>query len=145
MNRIQKIAILLVVLVALTSVAAVLLLEYQNSVRSRTFPFTQRPFYVNPADIELYYVMHTVLSTINIVLTVVLIVNYASIYQKTKSEFSLGLLLFAGMFLIKDLTLSPFIVGLGGFNVFGLGPFVVLPDFFEMGALLVLFYLSVKY
>jgi hypothetical protein len=145
MNRMKIIALLLIVLVALTAVAAVLLVQYQNSLRSRTFPFSQRPTFVNPADIELYYMLHTVLSTVNIVLTIILIVNYVSIYQKTKSEFTIGLLLFALMFLIKDITLSPFIVSLGGFSIFGLGPFAVLPDAFEMGALLVLFYLSVKY
>ena len=89
--------------------------------------------------------VRTVLSTVNIVLTAVLIFNYASIYSKTKSEFTLGLMLFAFMLLIKDITLSPFVIALGGFGIFGLGPFAFLPDLFEMSALLVLFYLSVKY
>ena len=75
----------------------------------------------------------------------ILIVNYVSIYLKTKSEFSIGLLLFAAAFLVKDLAQSPFIVQGAGFNIFGLGPFAFLPDMFEMLALLVLFYLSVKY
>ena len=84
-------------------------------------------------------------STINIVLTLVLIVNYVSIYLKTKSQFTIGLLLFALFFLIKDITWSPFVIGFAGFGTFGLGPFAFLPDLFEMAALLVLFYLSVKY
>jgi tryptophan-rich sensory protein len=145
MNRKQIIVILLVVLISLTAVAAVLLLEYQNNVRNRQFPFSQRPNFQNPADIELYYMGHTVLSTINIVLTVILIINYLGIYQKTRSQFTIGLLLFAVMFLIKDLTTSPFVIVLGGFSLFGLGPFAVIPDLFEMAALLVLFYLSVRY
>jgi len=41
--------------------------------------------------------------------------------------------------------LNPVIIGLGGFGIYGLGPFAFLPDLFEMSALLVLFYLSVKY
>jgi small-conductance mechanosensitive channel len=146
MNRKQSIIILLVVLVALTAVASVLLATYQASLRTPpNFPFAPRPYFPNPADIELYYMARTVFSTINIVLTVILIVNYVSIYQKTKSEFTVGLLLFAALFLIKDIMWSPFVIGLGGFTLIGLGPFAVLPDLFEMAALLVLFYMSVKY
>jgi hypothetical protein len=146
MNRTKKIAILLAVLIALTAVAAILIVTYQNNIRRNPgFPFAPRQYIFNPADIELYYLARTVFSTINIVLTVILIINYVSLFYKTKSEFTLGLLLFASLFLIKDITWSPFVIGLGGFSLFGLGPFAVLPDIFEMGALLVLFYLSVKY
>ena len=146
MNRTKKIIILLAILIALTAVAAFLLATYQNSLRRAPgFPFEPRQYTFNPADIELYYMARTVLSTVNIVLTVILIINYVSLFYKTKSEFTLGLLLFASLFLIKDITWSPFIIGLGGFSLFGLGPFAVLPDIFEMAALLVLFYLSVKY
>jgi hypothetical protein len=142
----KKIGILLIVLVVLTAVAAVLLVEYQNSLRRSQFPFSQaRQIFTNPADIELFYTVRTIFSTVNIVLISILIVNYVSIYHKTRSEFSLGLLLFALMLLIKDVTLSPFVISLGGFGLFGLGPFAFIPDLFEMAALLVLFYLSVKY
>ena len=146
MNRKQKISILLIALLALTALAAVLLAEYQtNQRRGSNFPFVARQYMPNPADIELYYLARTVFSTINIVLTVILIVNYVSIYLKTKSEFTVGLSLFALFFLIKDITWSPFVIGFAGFGIFGLGPFAFLPDLFEMAALLVLFYLSVKY
>ena len=145
MSRNKKISILLAVLIALTAVAAILLASYQNSLRRPGFPFAPRQFIFNPADIELYYVARTVFSTINIVLTVILIANYVSLFRKTKSEFTLGLLLFASLFLIKDITWSPFVIGISGFTLFGLGPFAVLPDIFEMAALLVLFYLSIRY
>ncbi len=144
MNRTQKIAIMLVVLLGLSAMLAVIISSYQAS-QFIGFPFMPREFRINPADIELYYMVQTVLSTVNIVLTAVLIFNYAGIYAKTKSEFTLGLLLFALMLLIKDVASSPFIIGLGGFSMFGLGPFAFLPGLFEMAALLVLFYLSVRY
>jgi len=86
-----------------------------------------------------------ILSTVNIVLTSVLIFNYLGIYLKTRSEFTFGLVLFAVMLLIKDITLNPIVIGLGGFGLYGMGPFAFIPDLFEMTALLVLFYLSVKY
>jgi hypothetical protein len=146
MNRKQTILILLIVLLALTATASVILASYQAGLRrSLDFPFIARQYRPNPADIELYYMARTVFSTINIVLTLVLIGNYISVYLKTKSQFTIGLLLFASFFLIKDITWSPFVIGFAGFGIFGLGPFAFLPDLFEMAALLVLFYLSVKY
>jgi hypothetical protein len=146
MNRNMKIAMLLAVLIVLTAVVTIMFVTYQTSLRRFPgYPFSPRQIFFNPADIELYYMARTVLSTINIVLTTILIINYVSLFRKTKSEFTIGLLLFASLFLVKDITWSPFIIGLGGFTLFGLGPFAVLPDIFEMAALLVLFYLSVKY
>jgi len=144
MNRKQIILILLVVLIGLSGFLAVIINYYQAS-QSFVSPFMPRVYRANPGDFELYYTARTVLSTINIVLTVILIFNYTSIYLKTKSEFTIGLVLFATFFLIKDIAWSPFVIGLAGFGVFGLGPFAFLPDLFEMSALLVLFYLSVKY
>jgi len=146
MTKNMKILLLLAVLLAAATLA-VFVIEYEANQASTNppFPFQPRVGRVNPGDIELYYVARTVFSTINIVLLIVLIVNYASIYLKTKSEFTIGLLLFAVFFLIKDITWSPFIVTFIGFNAFGLGPFAFLPDLFELVALSVLLYLSVKY
>ncbi len=140
MNRTQKILILLTVLLALTALLAVILTVYQTSQ-----PFRPRGFRVIPADWELYYLARTIFSTINIVLTLLLIVNFISIYLKTKSEFTAGLLLFISFLLIKDIAWSPFVIGFAGFFLSGLGPFAFLPDMFEMAALLILLYLSIKY
>lgn len=144
MNRVQKILILLAALIGLTALLAIIISSYQTN-QGPGFPFIPRTYRLNPGDFELYYMARTILSSINIVLTVVLIFNYVSIYLKTKSEFTIGLTLFALFFLIKDIAWSPFIIGLAGFGTFGLGPFAFLPDLFEMAALLVLFYLSVRY
>ncbi|MDR0373535.1 MAG: hypothetical protein LBI79_08285 [Nitrososphaerota archaeon] len=146
MNRKQAIFVLLIALLVLSACAAVLVALYQGEARSHpNFPFGPRVYRPNPADIELYYWARTILSTINIVLITVLIASYISIYSRTKSEFTIGLLLFASFLLIKDIAWSPFIIGALGFGIFGLGPFAFLPDLFEMAALLVLFYLNVKY
>ncbi len=144
MDRIQKIGILLVILLGLSGLLALIITDYQANQGTGS-PFGPRVFRANPGDIELYYLARTVLSTVNIVLTIILILNYVSIYLKTKSQFTVGLLVFASFFLIKDITWSPFVIGFAGFGVFGLGPFAFLPDLFEMAALIVLFYLSVKY
>jgi hypothetical protein len=112
----------------------------------RRFPFgnPRSPFQA-VGDIELFYMARTIVSTVNIVLLVFLIVTYASIYIKTRSEFTIGLLIFAIVFFMKDLTSSPFVTGVFGFQLYGLGPFALLPDLFELMALTILLYLSIKY
>jgi hypothetical protein len=145
MNRKQIILILLIALLGLSALLATIVNSYQTS-QGAGFPFGgPRVYRASPGDFDFYYTARTILSTVNIVLTVILIFNYASIFLKTKSEFTIGLILFATFFLIKDIAWSPFVIGLAGFGIFGLGPFAFLPDLFEMAALLVLFYLSVKY
>jgi hypothetical protein len=145
MNKNLKILILLTVLLASASLAILGVSYFKDQPRQPAFPFGPRSYFPNPADLDFYYVARTVLSTVNIVLLVVLIVNYVSIFLKTRSEFTVGLILFAVFFLIKDITWSPFVVRFAGFDVFGLGPFAFLPDVFELIALSVLLYLSVEY
>jgi len=145
MSKNLKILMLLTILLAAASLAVLAISYLNDKPNQRTFPFGPRSYFPNPADLDFYYVARTVFSTINIVLLVVLIVNYVSIFLKTRSEFTVGLILFAVFFLIKDITWSPFIVRFAGFDVFGLGPFAFLPDLFELIALSVLLYLSVEY
>jgi hypothetical protein len=145
MSRNLKILILLTILLAAAAVAVITASYLTDQLNQNTFPFVRRTYFPNPADLDFYYVARTIFSTINIVLLIVLIVNYVSIYIKTRSEFTIGLVLFAVFFLVKDITWSPFVVRFAGFDVFGLGPFAFLPDLFELIALSVLLYLSVEY
>ena len=96
-------------------------------------------------DLEFFYIAKTIVSTINIALLSFLILTYADIYRKTRSQFTIGLLIFSSVFLLKDLASNPMVIRASGFNLFGLGPFALLPDLFEFVALSVLLYLSVKY
>jgi hypothetical protein len=127
------------------SLMVILATTYFASQSAPSFPFGRGPYFIPPGDLDFYYAARTVFSTINIVLLFVLIINYVDIYLKTRSEFTIGLTLFAVFFLVKDITWSPFVVRFAGFNLFGLGPFAFLPDLFELIALSVLIYLSVRY
>ena len=149
MNRNLKTWLILVILAVIAVILAAIWAAtaiYQSQVYQPGFPFRplQPPGYI-PGDIELFYIVRTVISAVNITLLVVLIVTYASIYVKTRSEFTIGLLIFATVFLMKDLAANPFVIGAFGFRLYGLGPFALLPDLFEFVALTVLLYLSVKY
>jgi hypothetical protein len=96
-------------------------------------------------DIELFYTLKTVISTINVTLSVILLMTYVSLYRKTRSEFTVGLIIFSAVFLLNALASNPLIIWAFGFIPGGLGPFAMLPDLFTLVALGVLLYLSVKY
>jgi hypothetical protein len=151
MSRKLKIVIAITALIVLAVLTGLMAsYHYTSTTQAQSSsPFSRQPQVVAFSDLQLYYVARTVFSAINITLLVVLIITYAGIYLKTRSEFTIGLLLFAIVFLIKDLAASPFIPGAFGFGLFGLGPFVlwwiILPDLFELIALSVLVYLSIKY
>jgi hypothetical protein len=98
-----------------------------------------------PEDIELFYTLDTVVSTINVTLSIFLLLIYVSIYRKTRSEFTIGLIIFSAVFLLNALASNPLVIWAFGFRAFGLGPFAMLPDLFTLGALAVLLYLSIKY
>lgn len=98
-----------------------------------------------PGDIEFFYTAKTVVSTINVTLLVFLLLTYISIYRKTRSEFTLGLIIFSMVLFFYALSSNPLLQWSFGFRAFGLGPFAMLPDLFTFIALSVLLYLTVKY
>lgn len=95
-------------------------------------------------DLELYYTLRTVLSTVNILLSAVLIGIYLGIYRRSRSSFTLALMLFAFVLMLYALSSNPLLHEAFGFGAYGLGPFAMLPDAFAMMALLILIYLSLK-
>lgn len=98
-----------------------------------------------PGDIEFFYIAKAVASTLNVTLLVFLLLIYIDIYRKTRSEFTIGLMVFSMVLLLNALASNPLVHWLFGFRAFGLGPFALLPDLFTFAALIVLLYLSIKY
>jgi hypothetical protein len=142
-NRLKAgLIITILVLVALFAAfwAASIVFENPQSIERRVPPVG-----TIAGDFEFFYIAETIVSTINIAILSILIITFASIYSKTRSQFTIGLLIFASVFLMKDLASNPLVTGAFGYRVFGLGPFVLLPELFEAAALSVLLYLNVKY
>ena len=111
------------------------------------YPWRHRlppPRYI-PGDLEFFYTAETVVSTVNVTLSVFLLLFYVSMYRKTRSEFTIGLMIFSLVFLLNALASSPLVIWVFGFQPLGLGPFALLPGGFTFGALAVLLYLSIKY
>jgi small-conductance mechanosensitive channel len=96
-------------------------------------------------DIELFYTVETIVSTVNVTLSIILLLMYVNIYRKTRSEFTIGLIIFSAVLLLHAFVSIPLIHRAFGFYPIGLGPFAMLPDLFTCLALAVLLYLTFKY
>ncbi len=140
MNSNTKTGLFLVVLIGIALIVATseIYLSPFGSLRPRP----QQP---NPMDLEFYYAAQTVVSTVNVSLTIFLLATFSGIYRRTRSEFSLGLVIFSTVFLIRDLAANPVVTKTFGFISYGLGPFALLPSLFELVALSIMIYLSVEY
>ena len=152
MNRNLKLAIMLTILVAIA------LFSYFWAITNAPSPiFEPRQVAIHnfdridwdriwsyQGDIELYYTAKTVISTINATLLVFLLLIYADIYSKIKSEFTIGLIIFSMILLLYALSSNPLLQWLFNYRAFGLGPFAMLPDLFTTLALAVLLYLTMK-
>ena len=131
----------LIVVAMLAALWATSRFWFPRSPWERHWPPTQNI----PGDIEFFYIAKTVVSTINVTLLIFLLLTYVSIYRKTRSEFTIGLIIFSMVFLLNALASNPLVTWVFGFRAFGLGPFALLPDLFTFVALAVLLYLSIKY
>jgi hypothetical protein len=143
MNKNVRIWLILATLIVVAILAAIWSMSLFWVLRYPWGPHL--PEYEIPGDIEFFYMAQTVVSTVNVTLSIFLLIIYISIYTKTRSEFTVGLIIFSMIFLLNAFVSNPLVIWAFGFRAFGLGPFVLLPDLFTLGALAVLLYLSIKY
>ena len=110
-------------------------------------PFSSRamPPPIAHEDIELFYTMSTVISTLNVTLLIFLLVMYLQMYISGKIEFTLWLAIICTVLLLNALTSNPLVHWIFGFHGFGLGPFAMLPDIFTLVASVILLYLTMRY
>ncbi len=153
MNKYLKIALIFTILALVAILADLIATQhspYQTSLfephqvpRDR-FNFDPEEFSSFMGDLELFYKVKTMLSTINATLLVLLLATYVDLYRKLKSEFTLGLILFSLILLLYAVSSNPLLQQFFGFWGIGLGPFAMLPDLFTTFALVVLLYLTMK-
>jgi len=133
------------ILLATVTIVAVLVMV--SAVFAFWLPFhgPGMPPYYLPGDIEFLYSAKAVLSSVNVALLAFLLITYLDIYRKTRSEFTIGLIVFSIIFMFYLLASNPLIIWAFGYRIFGLGPFTILPDIFTLAALIVLLYYVFKY
>ena len=146
MNQKQRTLLLMLLLLILVVVAVLAALWATSTFWFPLSPWQRRlpPSYEIPGDLEFFYTAKTVVSTVNVTLLVFLLFTYVSIYWKTRSEFTIGLIIFSTVLFLNALASNPIVMWAFGFQPFGLGPFALLPDLFTFAALFVLLYLSIK-
>jgi hypothetical protein len=147
MNNKIKIGLTIVLITAVGLLAALWATTVEPRtpmLEPRTFPSPQDRLNFR-GDLEFFYTAKTVISSINVTFVIFLLGTYISLYRKTKSEFVIGLIVFALVLLLYALFSNPIVIYLFGFQLYGLGPFAMLPDLFTSLALGVLLYLTLKY
>jgi len=97
-----------------------------------------------PPASALFQTLSTVLGALNITILIILLITYVGIYRKTKSEFTIGLIVFSILLLMQSISSLPFFIRVFGFQGVWLGPFLLFPPLFIFIALLVLLYLTIK-
>ena len=143
MNKNTRVWLMFVTIIVVTLLTTFWVVIY----RPTGAPFDPRRWPIRDirGDIELFYTIKTLVSTINATLLVFLLITYVDIYGQTKSDFTIGLLVFSLVLLLYALVSNPIVHWIFGFRGVGLGPFAVLPDLFTCAALAVLLYLTLKY
>lgn len=152
MNKYIKIGLIFAIVIAVAVIADALAIQTApqpppSIFDPRPVPFDRFDFDRNssfPGDIELFYKVKTILSTVNATLLIILLASYVDMYRKLRSEFTIGLMVFSLTLLLYALSSNPLLQWIFGFRAFGLGPFAMLPDLFTTFALAVLMYLTMK-
>jgi hypothetical protein len=145
MNKRMQIGLVIAVLIAIALLAwfwALTHLPGPPPHLTESKPTPSRPV---PGDMELFYTLDTVFSTLDATLLVALLALYLNTYVRRKVQFTLWLAIFCTVLLLDALTSNPIIQWAFGFSASGLGPFAMLPDVFTFVALVILLYLTLKY
>ncbi len=146
MNRKVGIWLIFTCLIAIAILSGVWAILTFNNFGSSVFPSSPpERFEFSLADLAFLYIARTVFSTVNIAILSILTASYAVLYSKTRSQFTIGLLIFSAVFLMKDIASSPFVIGTFRYSLSGLGPFALIEPLLELAALSVLLYLSIEY
>lgn len=146
MNRKIGVWFILVGLIAVAFLSGVWAwLTFNDFGIQRVFPPNPLFPQFNRNVLFVLYVSRTILSTVNIAILSILTASYAVLYSKTRSTFTIGLLIFSAVFLMKDVLGSPFVVGAFGYFFTSLGNFALIEPLLEFMALSILLYLSIEY
>jgi hypothetical protein len=96
----------------------------------------------SPDELRTYFMLRTIISTVNTGLVIYLLIIYIGIYLKTRARFTVGLIIFTVTLLLYAITSNPFLHVM--FRPYTLSLFDALPELFTTIAVVVLLYLSLK-
>ena len=97
-----------------------------------------------PPEFQEAFILHTILSTMSIILLVALALVYLKVYVVTRARFSLGIVIVLFALLFQALFQYPLILNIEGPFPGGQGAFLSYADFFTVAAYTVFLYLSLE-
>ncbi|MDY6965758.1 MAG: hypothetical protein SVM80_07295 [Halobacteriota archaeon] len=90
-----------------------------------------------------FILFEAIITLANFVLLIYLLYVYWGNYKEIKSKFALGLIIFIILLILQAFTSNPLLYNLWGFErIEARGLSMILPDFFEFVALIILLYIS---
>ena len=98
----------------------------------------------SPEELQMFFRVRTVFSTLNTGLALCLLIVYLEIYLRTHAQFTVGLIIFATTLLLYAITSNPLLRTLFVLQPYAIDLFTGLPELFTTTALVVLLYLSLK-
>jgi hypothetical protein len=96
----------------------------------------------SPDELRTYFMVRTIVSTVNAGLVLYLLIVYVGIYLRIRAKFTAGLIIFAITLFLYAITSNPLVHFL--FPPYTLNLFDALPELFTTVAVVVLLYLSLK-
>jgi hypothetical protein len=88
--------------------------------------------------------LHVILTTVEVTLLIALVVVYLRVYNETRANFALGLVIVLGALFLQTVFSYPLVVGLQGPVLFVRGSLPTLSDVLEICAYTVFLYLSLE-
>lgn len=96
----------------------------------------------SPDKLRTYFMVRTIISTVNAGLVICLLITYMEIYMKTRARFTMGLIIFTVTLLLYAVTSNPLVHIM--FGPYTPGFFEALPEMLTTIAVVVMLYLSSK-
>ena len=122
-------------------VAGVLLADLSTQSAQATPPFFQHVPHFNP---DPTIRLHVILTTVEVALLIALVVVYLRVYNETRANFALGLVIVLGALFLQTVFSYPLVLGLQGHVLFVSGTLPTLSDVLEICAYTVFLYLSLE-
>jgi hypothetical protein len=122
-------------------VVGVLLADLSTQSAQATPPFLRGVPHFNP---DPTIRLHVILTTVEVALLIALVVVYLRVYNETRANFALGLVIVLGALFLQTVFSYPLVLGLQGPVLFVRGSLPTLSDVLEICAYTVFLYLSLE-
>ena len=122
-------------------VAGVILADLSTESTQTTPPFLQHFPHFNP---DPTIRLHVILTTVEVTLLISLVIVYLKVYNETRANFALGLVIVLGALFLQTVFSYPLVLGLQGPVLFVRGSLPQLSDVLEICAYTVFLYLSLE-